>query len=470
MFVPRARRRPADRPSRHDRHRHRPEVAALEGRALPATAGAGPPAPVRGLAELDPPGDGGAGEAVRLALTGVPTNPRVGVVVTFLVTAYDESGRVADGRSRAIVFGSSDPGVTPGGVPLVHGTATIAVLFTRPGPQSFGVAGFLGDIAGASAQVDVTPGDATHLDIAPAAAGDAVVGSGFGVTVTARDAYGNVATDRDGPIALSSSDERATFPATVALVAGVATFDATFRAAGPATIVATDPGGALRPATLAVAVGPGPAPADADRAYVAALYDAVLGRRGGDAEVAAWLAAIRAGMDRRAVAAGFVNSPEHRQAEVEAYYREFLGRAPDPSSASWVALLTAGAGEAAVARAFLGSAEYRAARPTDGEFVASLYDDVLGRRGEDTGVAAWLAAIASGASRDAVAAGFVAAPEANDRVVASLYRAFLRREREAGPSSTWDDRLDAGAASATDVAIGILASDEFARLSLAGPA
>ena len=69
---------------------------------------------------------------------------------------------------------------------------------------------------------------------------------------------------------------------------------------------------------------------DANTAYVQSLYKAVLGRTGADSEVAAWLVKLDGGMTRQQVAVGFVNSPEHRQDEVDAYYEEFLHRAPDP--------------------------------------------------------------------------------------------------------------------------------------------
>jgi len=65
--------------------------------------------------------------------------------------------------------------------------------------------------------------------------------------------------------------------------------------------------------------------------------------------------------------------------------------------------------------AVLGSGEYRARRPgdpPDDVFVARLYADVLGRRPDPPGAAAWLTNLAGGMSRPAVAAAFVQSPEA----------------------------------------------------------
>ena len=87
---------------------------------------------------------------------------------------------------------------------------------------------------------------------------------------------------------------------------------------------------------------------DPNTAYVQSLYKAVLGRTGADSEVAAWLVKMDGGMTRQQVAVGFVNSLEHRQDQVDAYYEEFLHRAPDPGSVIWVNELLSGVSEETV--------------------------------------------------------------------------------------------------------------------------
>ena len=75
------------------------------------------------------------------------------------------------------------------------------------------------------------------------------------------------------------------------------------------------------------------------------------------------------------------------------------------------------------------------------------------------------AAVTSGTEQTAA---IVSSSEANDQVVDSLYQILLHRERETGSSSTWDLLLDNGTDTITDVAIGILASDEYLQDALAG--
>jgi hypothetical protein len=168
---------------------------------------------------------------------------------------------------------------------------------------------------------------------------------------------------------------------------------------------------------------------DAATAYVNSLYLAVLGRTGAASEVESWLVKMNDGMTDQEVALGFVNSPEHRENQVTTYYGEFLHRAPDPASIVWI---------------------------------DDLYIDVLGRDGEASGIASWQADLASGASRVAIEASFVESPEADGQMVQSFYTAFLHRQREPGTTSNgWVNMLEATNGSATDVAVGILASSEF---------
>jgi Ice-binding-like/MBG domain (YGX type)/Domain of unknown function (DUF4214)/SdrD B-like domain len=200
---------------------------------------------------------------------------------------------------------------------------------------------------------------------------------------------------------------------------------------------------------------------DANTAYVQALYHAVLGRTGADSEVDTWLVKMTAGMTSLEVANGFVNSLEHRQDQVNTYYEEFLHRAPDALSVNWVNELLSGVTEENVVEGFLDSPEYQAAHQDSTLFIHDLYLDVLGRQGEATGVAAWQAAVASGATRDAIVTRFVESPEADEQLVDSFYTAFLQRQREAVTSEPWITMLDQPNGAATAVAAGILASPEF---------
>ncbi len=201
---------------------------------------------------------------------------------------------------------------------------------------------------------------------------------------------------------------------------------------------------------------------DANTAYVQSLYKAVLGRVGSNGEVDSWLVRMNSGLDKPGVAFNFVNSPEHRTDQVDAYYEEFLHRAADPASAVWVKALMAGVSEESIAEAILDSPEYQAAHQDPSLFIQGLYVDVLGRQGDSGGLAGWQAALTSGTSREAIVADFVESAEADNQMVTSFYAAFLHRPREAGtPSTLWVAILEEPNGSATTVAVDILSSPEF---------
>ena len=190
--------------------------------------------------------------------------------------------------------------------------------------------------------------------------------------------------------------------------------------------------------------------------YVRSLYQTILGRAAGDAEVAAWTAAIAGGATDNEVAARIINSPEHRTAQVTSFYQSYLHRAPDPGMQHWVDAFLAGASDEEVSAGILNSAEYQSAHADPSLLIRDLYLDVLGRVGGDSEVAAYLAA---GTSPTGLVDQFLNSPEANDQIVDSLYTIALRRRREPG-SSVWTDLL-AAKTSAGAVAAGVLSSPEF---------
>ena len=92
-----------------------------------------------------------------------------------------------------------------------------------------------------SVAVTFTPGPATTLDLAAPA--NATAGSSFSVGVTARDAFGNVATGYTGTVAFSGGGTGAQLPGNYTFVpgdAGTKTFTVELRQAGARTVTAAD--------------------------------------------------------------------------------------------------------------------------------------------------------------------------------------------------------------------------------------
>jgi hypothetical protein len=94
-----------------------------------------------------------------------------------------------------------------------------------------------------SAAISVQAGAATSFKLTGTAAPTA--GKSFSFTVTAQDAYGNIATSYRGKIRFASTDAQAVFPANYTFTSadnGVHTFSIALKTAGAQTVTVTDTG------------------------------------------------------------------------------------------------------------------------------------------------------------------------------------------------------------------------------------
>src|SRR5208337_2180758 len=146
---------------------------------------------------------------------------------------------------------------------------------------------------------------------------------------------------------------------------------------------------------------------DADNAFVSVLYHDMLGRTGDTGGVTSWDQVLNSNnATPNLVAMDFWNSPEH-QAElkagtapastysisVTALYNELLGRSPDTSGLHvWVNIQYSGALTMnQMVQGFANSAEFvtRTSSLSTSSFVTFLYNNVLDRAPDAAGLAAW---------------------------------------------------------------------------------
>jgi hypothetical protein len=181
------------------------------------------------------------GAASTLRLTGFPTSTTAGNSFTFTVSARDAYGNLATGYSGTVHFSSSDGQAgLPADVALSGGTGTFTATLKTAGYQSVTVtdtanAGLSSTYSG----INVTPAAASTLVVAGFPA-STTAGNAGTFTVTARDAYGNIASGYRGTVHFSSSDPQAVLPANATLSAGQGTFSATFKTAGSQSLSAAD--------------------------------------------------------------------------------------------------------------------------------------------------------------------------------------------------------------------------------------
>ncbi len=140
---------------------------------------------------------------------------------------------------------------------------------------------------------------------------------------------------------------------------------------------------------------------------VSSLYKNILGREGSSSETAYWVNRIDSGVESVTdVVAAFTASTEaaDQVAPIINLYFTAFGRVPDTAGLQyWVGAQQSGMSLGNIAQAFIQSNEF-AQRPStdDAGFLASVYQNALGRTPDAAGLAYWGEQLANGVSRDQV--------------------------------------------------------------------
>jgi len=185
--------------------------------------------------------------ASSFTVSGFPSSTTAGVSGSFIVTAKNADGTIDTHYTGTVHFTSSDgQAVLPADYTFTEadgGVHTFSAILKTAGTQSIAIADtFTTGLAASKSGITVNPAAASTFSVAgfpsPTTAG--VAGS---FAVTARDAYGNVATGYTGTVHFTSSDGKALLPANYTFTAGdvgVHTFSAVLKTAGTQSITATD--------------------------------------------------------------------------------------------------------------------------------------------------------------------------------------------------------------------------------------
>ena len=187
--------------------------------------------------------------ASTLSLAGFPSPTNVGVAGSFTVTARDAFGNRATGYTGTVHLNSSDLlAVLPGDYTLTaadNGEHAFSATLNTTGTQSLTVTDTATTgITGSQAGITVNPAAAPASTLSVAGfPSPTTAGVAHAVTVTARDASGNIATGYRGTVQFSSSDPQAVLPVNYTFTAadqGVHTFSAALKTAGAQSLTATD--------------------------------------------------------------------------------------------------------------------------------------------------------------------------------------------------------------------------------------
>ena len=156
-------------------------------------------------------------------LFGAPSSATAGTGFGVAVMAKDASGNTVTGFSGNVTFASSDGQTVPvvAQTAFINGTAIFGIVLSRQDTVTLTAAS--GPVKGTSASISVKSGAAfAFLFGAPSSA---TAGTGFGVEVMAKDAYGNTITSFSGNVTFASSDgQTAPVVARTAFINGAAIF------------------------------------------------------------------------------------------------------------------------------------------------------------------------------------------------------------------------------------------------------
>jgi hypothetical protein len=189
----------------------------------------------------------------------------------------------------------------------------------------------------------------------------------------------------------------------------------------------------------------------------------------GDTVTAGGTATVNPGSDPlppylRQVAGDLTHSPEYYANVITAAYQQYVKRAPDGAGlAYWVdQMLNHGLTDERLEASFLGSVEYVRDHGGNGAgWVEGMYEDLLGRAADASGLAFWTDALAHGASPAAIAYGFAASPEREAQRVAADYQRYLGRSPDAAGLNYWVDEFVNHGQTNEDLVAGFVGSPEY---------
>jgi hypothetical protein len=177
---------------------------------------------------------------------GFSSSTTAGVAHSFTVTAVNPDGSTNTGYTGTVHLSSTDlQAVLPANYTFTaadRGVHTFTVTLKTAGTQSINVTDTANNsLYGSEPGITVTPAAPATLLFSGGVSGS-MAGRLFTVTLTAQDAYGNIATSYSGTVHFTSSDPQAVLPAncTYSNGTGQGTFAVTCYTAGTQTLTASD--------------------------------------------------------------------------------------------------------------------------------------------------------------------------------------------------------------------------------------
>jgi hypothetical protein len=199
-----------------------------------------------------------------------------------------------------------------------------------------------------------------------------------------------------------------------------------------------------------------------DDAFVAGLYQDVLGRSADITGEAGWVQALENGLSRTQLALDFLQGAEFEQNVIAGYYQTFLNRQAGPAELqSWLnTLRQTGQSFEAVGEEILESQEYFGMVQPTTSYLTGLYQTLLGRPLDAGALTDWEPLIQYGAPFPDISTGIWQSAEHRSREITQYYATYLHRTPSATELAGWLNDFEAGATE-DQVQAAILTSPEY---------
>jgi hypothetical protein len=162
------------------------------------------------------------------------------------------------------------------------------------------------------------------------------------------------------------------------------------------------------------------------------------------------------------VAESLAHSVQYDNMLVSTAYQRYLGRAVDADGLNyWVTQLQLGMTDEQFVSSLLGSSEYTQLHgSTDASWLVGIYEDLLDRPADSSGLAYWLGQLQSGENHYQVALAIASSAEREAIVVANDYQTLLGRSASTSEIAYWVGVFEQGGQN-EDVIAGFISSPEY---------
>jgi protocatechuate 3,4-dioxygenase beta subunit len=198
-----------------------------------------------------------AGPPASVAFETAPRDGTAGTAFAVAVTVADAHGNAVGGATVTLALEGGPAGASLAGATsatTAAGVADFAGLSVAKAGTGYALRATAGGASAPSASFTIAPGAASVLELGGLAA-STLAGTSGGATVTARDAFGNVAAGYRGTVHFTSSDPAAVLPGDQSFSAGDAGVHVfaglQLRTAGAQSVTATDTAAAALTASVA---------------------------------------------------------------------------------------------------------------------------------------------------------------------------------------------------------------------------